>query len=246
MTYETGREDAYSTIPQDLRLRAGLAPAAAAEYEREIVDAYAAAGETAPLLMVAEEEAWEFAQASAENAPIMSALYEQAKRDGMTVTTLADAVTRLASAGAQPRVVAFPALAASGRYGPATIDAHNSHVGMTFRAAELMPSRVFAYDRATTSTFNIPVPQLAPSEMPVLLGVEASGGILTLRFRAPIATHFGAAFWVDPSVAGWTSPNVVPAGRAGAVAFFDLVQGDNTITLGCRICTSPTFPYAGT
>jgi hypothetical protein len=246
MAYESGREDAYSTDPDDLRLRAGLAPAVAAEYQRELVDAYAAAGETTPLLMVAQEEAWEFAKAAAEDAPIMTALYEQAKRDGMTITTLADAVQRLAGTSAQARVIAFPALAVSGRYGPATIDAHDGHVGMTFRAAELLPTRVFAYDRAITSTFNGPVPQLTPSEMPVLLGTAASGGILTLRIRAPIATPYGAAFWVDPSLAGWTSPNVVPAGRAGAVAFFDLTQGDNTITLGCRICTSTTFLYAGT
>jgi hypothetical protein len=116
---------------------------------------------------------------------------------------------------------------------------------MTFRAAELFPTRVFAYDRAIGSTFNVPVPQLTPSEMPILRGIEANGGILTMRIRAPIATRYGAAFWVDPSVGGWTSPNVVPAGRAGAVAFFDLAQGDNTITLGCQICTGLTFPYAG-
>lgn len=246
MAYESGREDAYSTDPDDLRIRAGLAPEVAAEYERELVDAYAAAGETTPLLMVAQEEAWEFAAAAPEDAPIMTALYEQAKRDGMTVTTLADAVKRLAETTAHARVVAFPSLALSGRYGPATIDAHDGHIGMTFRAAELFPTRVFAYDRAITSTFNVPVPQLAPSEMPVLLSSDASGGVLTLRIRAPIATRYGAAFWVDPSFAGWTSPNVIPAGHAGAVAFFDLVQGDNTITLGCRKCTSTMFPYAGT
>jgi hypothetical protein len=82
--------------------------------------------------------------------------------------------------------------------------------------------------------------------MPELLGVAAHDGVLTLRIRAPVATDFGVAFWVDPAVAGWTSPNVIPAGRAGAVAFFDLVRGDNTIALGCRACTSMPFPYAGT
>ncbi len=246
MAYESGREDAYSTDPDDLRLRAHLPPAAAAEYEREIVDAYAAAGQTTPLLMVAQEEPQEFADALAEDRPIELALYEQARRDGMTVTTLANAVRRLAPTAAQTRVIAFPALAASGRYGPATIDAHDAHVGLTFTAANLMPDRVFAYDRATKSARDVPIPQLSAREMPVLLGVTARDGVLTLHFRAPIATDFGVAFWVDPAVAGWTSPNVIPAGRAGAVAFFDLARGDNTVTLGCRACTSDTFPYAGT
>jgi hypothetical protein len=246
MAYESGREDAYSTDPDDVRLRAGLSPPAAAEYERELVDAYAAAGETTPVLMVAQEEAAEFAGASAEDGPILSALYDEARRDGMAVTTLANAVNRLAPTAARARVIAFPALAASGRYGPATIDAHDGHVAMTFRAANLMPDRVFAYDRAATSAYNVPVPQLGAAEMPRLLGVDVAGGVVTLRFNAPVATRFGAAFWADPAVVGWTSPNVLPAGRAGAVAFFDLAAGDNTITLGCRACTSATFDYAGT
>jgi hypothetical protein len=246
MAYESGHEDAYSTDPDDLRLRAHLSPEAAAEYERELVDAYAAAGQTTPLLMVAQEEASEFSDAQSADRPIELALYEQAKRDGMTATTLANAVSLLAPTAAQPRVVAFPSLAVSGRYGPATIDAHDAHVGLTFTAANLMPARVFAYDRATTSARNLPIPQLSAREMPELLGVAARDGVLTLRFRAPVATDFGVAFWVDPAVAGWTSPNVIPAGRAGAVAFFDLVPGDNTITLGCRACTAAAFPYAGT
>jgi hypothetical protein len=116
---------------------------------------------------------------------------------------------------------------------------------MTFRAAQLLPARVFAYDRETRSSFNAPVPELTPAEMPTLTDVRASAGVLTLRLHAPIATDFGVAFWTDPAAAGWTSPNVVPAGRAGAVAFFNLAAGDNVVTLGCRICTSTTFPYAG-
>ncbi len=246
MAYESGREDAYSTDPDDLRLRAHLAPSAAAEYEREMVDAYAAAGQTTPLLMIAQEEAAEFAAALADDRPIEQALYERAKRDGMATITLSQAVSRLLPSAPNPRVVAFPALAVSGRYGPATIDAHDARVGLTFSAANLMPDRVFAYDRATTSSLDLPVPQLSARELPRLLAVSAAGGVLTLRFHAPVATDFGVAFWVDPAVAGWTSPNVIPAGRAGAVAFFDLAAGDDTITLGCRACTSTNFPYAGT
>jgi len=37
----------------------------------------------------------------------------------MTTTTLGDAVSRLLPEAANPRVIAFPALAASGQYGPA-------------------------------------------------------------------------------------------------------------------------------
>lgn len=245
MAYESGREDAYSTDPDDLQQRAHLTPAAAAEYVRQLVDAYAAAGQTTPLLMIAQEEPDQLA-ASAGDRSIELALYEEAKRDGMVATTLGDAVARLVPAAARPRVVAFPALAASGRYGPATIDAHDAHVGLTFTAANLMPARVFAYDRAGTSARDVPVPELSAREMPVLRGITAAGGVLTLRFHAPVATDFGVAFWVDPAVAGWTSPNVIAAGRAGAVAFFNLPAGDDEITLGCRACTSTTFAYAGT
>jgi hypothetical protein len=245
MAYESEHEDAYSTDPDDLRLRAHLDTADAGEYERRMIDAYAAAGQTTPILVVSQEEAWEFATNAAADTPIMSALYDQAKRDGMTITTLPDAVERLAASAGRPRVIAFPSLAASGRYGPATIDAHDAHTAMTFRAAQLLPARVFAYDRETRSSFNAPVPELTPAEMPTLTDVRASAGVLTLRLHAPIATDFGVAFWTDPAAAGWTSPNVVPAGRAGAVAFFNLAAGDNVVTLGCRICTSTTFPYAG-
>lgn len=246
MAYESGREDAYSTVPEDLRLRAKLSPAAAAQYMRELVDAYAAAGETVPLLLVAQEEAAEFAGAAADDAPILRAMYEQARANGMTVTTLSDAVLRLAALGQHARVVAFPALASSGRYGPATIDASDAHVDMTFSAAETVPDRVFEYDREPTSKFNVPSPQLSQNEMPELRSAEASHGTLTLTYYAPVATRFGAAFWTAPDAVGWTSPNVIPAGRAGAVAFFDLVPGENTIVLGCRHCDSTTLPYAGT
>jgi hypothetical protein len=246
MAYESGREDAYSTDPDDVRLRAKLAPEAAAQYERELVDAYAAAGQSTPLLMIAEEEPNEFSEALAYDRPVELALYEQARRDGMEVTTLANAVRRLVPSAAQPRVVAFPALASSGRYGPATIDAHDEHVALTFTAANLMPDRVFEYDRAPTSSIDRNIPQLSAGEMPRLQSVSADHGIVTLRFWAPVATDFGVAFWVAPTTAGWTSPNVIPAGRAGAVALFDLVRGDNTVTLGCRTCNSDTFPYAGT
>ncbi|HTJ28791.1 MAG TPA: hypothetical protein VMA36_21735 [Candidatus Limnocylindria bacterium] len=242
--YETSREDAYSTDPEDLRVRAMLDPATAAAYMRQLVDAYAAAGATTPLLLVAHEEATDFATATAADTPIVDAIYREARADGMTATTLAGAVTRLAPSAANPRVVAFPALALSGRYGPATIDAHDAHVGLTFRAGETLPARVFAYDRETTSAFDVPVPQLSADEMPTITSAAASGGVLTLHLRAPVATRFGLAFWTDPALAGWTSPNVFAAGHAGAVALFDLVAGDNTITLGCRACTSTTFPYS--
>jgi hypothetical protein len=244
MAYESGREDAYSTDPDDLLERAHLTPAGASEYARELVDAYAAAGQTTPLLMVAQEEPDQIAAVPGDRT-IELALYEQAKRDGMVATTLGDAVARLVPAAAHPRVVAFPALAASGRFGPATIDAHDAHVGLTFTAANLMPARVFAYDRESTSSRDLPVPQLSKRDMPALRGISVASGVVTLRFHAPVATDFGVAFWVDPAVAGWTSPNVIPAGRAGAVAFFNLAAGDDEITLGCRACTSTTFAYAG-
>ncbi len=245
MAYESGREDAYSTDPDDLRLRAHLRPEIAAQYARQLVDAYAAAGEMTPLLMVAQEEAWEYAIDADDDGPILRAMYDEARRDGMYIATLSQAVNTLTKDAGSTRVIAFPSLALSGRYGEATIDAHDAHVGLTFRAAELLPSRVFAYDRAPTSSFNAPIPQLTPDEMPSVSSFVVADETVTMTFQAPKATAFGVAFWSDPTVLGWTSPNVIPAGRAGAVAFFNLGQGETTIRLGCKNCTSASFPYAG-
>ena len=243
--YLTEREDAYSTDPDDVRLRAGFGGAAATAYANALVDAYAAAGETMPLLMVAQQEGPEQAGAP-EDVPFLDALYRRARADGMMVTTFSGALDTLLPSAAAPRAFAFPALPMLGRRGPGTIDAHDTHIGLTFRAGETTPSRVFAFDAATSSSFRSPVPQLPQNSRPQLVGASASGGVLTLRYRSPVATRYAAAFWSDPALMGWTSPNVVPAGRAGAVAFFDLPAGDATITLGCAACTGAAFPYAGT
>ena len=54
--YLSGRESAFSTDPDDLLLRGGFSPKTAAAYARKLVDAYAAAGQTQPIVMIVQQE----------------------------------------------------------------------------------------------------------------------------------------------------------------------------------------------
>lgn len=54
--YLSGREAAFSTDPDDLLQRAGFTPKTVAAYARKVVDAYAAAGETQPIVMIVQQE----------------------------------------------------------------------------------------------------------------------------------------------------------------------------------------------
>ncbi|HTV74595.1 MAG TPA: hypothetical protein VME66_12945, partial [Candidatus Acidoferrales bacterium] len=52
----------FSTDPDDLLIRAGFNPTSGAQYERELIDAYAAAGETTPLVVMSQQESDDEAQ----------------------------------------------------------------------------------------------------------------------------------------------------------------------------------------
>jgi hypothetical protein len=242
--YWSGREDIYSTDPDDLTERGGFDAATAARYARAIVDAYAAAGEARPLVVIAQQESAEMDE-NPLDVPVLRALYGEAARTKMHAMTLAGAAAAARAFAASPRAVAFPVIAPNAPPAwTATIDFHDSRAAMTFGAGQTAPLRLFAYDRVRSSPFDLPLPQTPSAEMPQLALVAAANGVLAVAFSAPRATHFGIAIWGDPDAMGWQSPNVFPAGRAGAVAVFDLPAGISQFTLRCRACTSSTFPYS--
>jgi hypothetical protein len=133
--YLANREDIFSTDPDDVTIRGGMDMATATAYEKAIVDAYAAAGQTQPLVMVLQQESTE-TQANPADAPILRGLYQEAVADGFKPVTLAQAATAQKTQGNTTRTVAVPA----------TIDFHDANVGMTFVAGNTAPSRVFEYN----------------------------------------------------------------------------------------------------
>ena len=72
------------------------------------------------------------------------------------------------------------------------------------------------------------------------------GGVLTLSFDSPVAVRYGVALWSDPAKVRWSGANALVsyAGRAAAVAAFDLPRGRSTVSLRCMGCTGTTFPIA--
>ena len=54
--YLSGDEDYFSTDPDDLQQRGGFTPQTGARYIREIADAYAAIGQTQPVVMMSQQE----------------------------------------------------------------------------------------------------------------------------------------------------------------------------------------------
>jgi hypothetical protein len=250
--YLSGDEAAFSTDPDDLLHRGGFSPKNAAAYARKIVDAYAAAGQTQPIVMIVQEESIDGLIAA--NAVVMNALLDEAVRDGMKLETLTQAARDARTFSAAPRAVAFPYIP-GGRevesdllHGdtlyPATIDYHDSHVGMTFLSGHTLPSRVFRYADYPVSRFNRPLPEVPSSEMPRLQRAGVKDGWLTLTFAAPRALRFGAAIWGDPAQLKLTGPGEIRAGRAAAVLVFDLKAGTNAVRYRCSGCRSSTFTYS--
>jgi hypothetical protein len=250
--YLSGREAAFSTDPDDLLRRGGFSPKGAAAYAQKIVDAYAAAGQTQPIVMIVQEESIDGAISA--NTSVMNALFDEAVRDGMKLETLSRAARDARTFSAAPRAIAFPYIAGGTEVGsavlhgetlyPATIDYHDSRVGMTFLSGRTLPSRVFRYADYPVSRFNRPLPQVPGREMPSLLRRSVKDGWLELAFSAPRALRFGVAIWSDPSQLKISGSGEIPAGRAAAVLVFDLKAGTNNVRYRCSGCHSSAFTYS--
>jgi hypothetical protein len=249
--YETGHTEYFSTDPDDVLVRAKFTPQAGAAYVSALVDAYAAASESQPLVVVAQQESVDMETGTPGETTVLGALYRRAVADGMTPLTLAAAAIAARAFSAAPRAVAFPFIAggvAFQRKGstlePSTIDFHDNVAGMTFEAGHTTPSRVFEYSADPQSFFDKPLALLAQGAAPQLTMVAASGGKLFFHFQAPAAIHYGIALWGNPATLGIAGKGVAISGRAGAVAAFDLPSGASDVSVGCRHCAGATLPLA--
>jgi hypothetical protein len=222
---------------------------------RAIVDAYAAAGVSQPLVMMSQQEpSDEGGPRGSSDDVILGALYQQAVADGMQTMTLRQALAAAKAFSAAPRAIAFPFIAGGTTtseyngvpFTPATIDFHDNAAGMTFVSGHTLPARLFEYAEDPTSSYTQTLAETLPSSnsYPKLVGVSVSGGSIAFTFQAPQATHFGVALWTDPTRLGLSGSNVTPAGHAGAVITFDLPVGRSTQNVSCSACTSTTFAYS--
>jgi hypothetical protein len=243
--YHTGHEEAYSTDPDDLQYRANMLPDEAAHYAERLIDAYAAAGEFRPLLVMTQEESGLMGDAPGSRR-ILSAMYARAARDGMHTATMRAVVTEAAVVARLPRAVAFPYLPTYAPFrraleplGAATIDYADEHVAATFVAPNTMPERVFDYDVADRSTYDRAIPQRDPLDAPSLLlaGVDRDG--LWLRLSSPREQHYAFAFWSDAAEVKANSAAIVRAGRAGFVVPVDLVPGISDVRVAGRAFRLP-------
>ncbi len=249
--YLSGHEEYFSTDPDDLQQRAGFSAADAAQYEREMMDAYAAAGEAQPIVVMSQQESDEMLNVG--DAAIMDALYGQVVSDGMKTMTLAQAATTARAFSAAPRAIAFPFIAGGmavpsfineERVYPATIDYHDTQSGMTFLAGHLLPTRLFRYADYPQSAFNEPLSSVSSTNAPILGSASVGNGSINLHFQAPEALRYGVAFWSSPSSLGLSGPGVTFAGRAGAVVTFNLQAGANDIVIPCSACNGSPLIYS--
>jgi hypothetical protein len=249
--YLSGHEEYFSTDPDDLQQRAGFSTTGAQTYVRAIVDAYAAAGETQPIVMMSQQESGQ--NTTPGDAQIMSALYQQAVADGLKAESLAAAAGDAKTFSANPRAVAFPfipggvtlpSIVNGQTLYPATIDFHDDRTGMTFLAGHTLPTRVFRYADDPTSHFNVPLVLLPPSAYPTLTKASVSHGTLALMLDAPVELHFGIALWAKPTFLHITRFGAIPAGRAGEVVTFDLKKGPNQVVIPCPGCSGTALPYS--
>ena len=241
--YMSGREDAFSTDPDDLLHRGGFTVGSAVRYVRHLVDAYAAAGQSQPIAMVVQQETHD--ETFFGSTPIMDAIFSQATRDGMTAETLGEAASDARTFSAAPRAVAFPFIpGGKPALYPATIDYHDTKAGMTFVGGHTMPSRIFRYADYPVSRFNRPLPQVPSALMPLLKDASASGGWLTLSIFAPVAIRAGAAIWASPADTKLRGPGTIRAGRAATILVFDLKRGNNAVRYRCGACNGLVFDYS--
>ncbi|MBV8491576.1 MAG: hypothetical protein JO199_13700 [Candidatus Eremiobacteraeota bacterium] len=249
--YLSGYEDYYSTDPDDLQERAQFSVPAAEAYVDEMVDAYAAAGEGQPIVMMSQQESAE--ETKPGDAQILNALYGRAKHDGMKTETLAQIAVDGPAFSAAPRAVAFPfipggaALPSSIVNGqalyPATIDYHDNVAGMTFLAGHALPTRLFLYSQDPTSAFDVPLVSFPASDFPTISAVAVRKGTLSIELQAPSALHFGMAIWSDPAALRMSGPGTIAAGRAGEVLIVDVKAGPNQFSFACPGCKATTFSY---
>lgn len=249
--YLSGHEEYFSTDPDDLQVRAQFSVSGAQAYIRSVTDAYAAAGETQPIVMMSQQE-------SDGNTPgdadILQAMYSEAIADGMKLETLAQAAADARTFSAAPRAAAFPyipggvevpsSIVNGSELYPATIDYHDALVGMSFLSGHTLPTRVFRYADYPHSAFNVPLPTLPASMIPTLTSVSSKKGKLALAFQAPAAIRFGIALWSSPAKLAISYPGAIVAGRAGVVVVFDLQQGPNQVVITCGGCKGKTFTYS--
>lgn len=243
----------FSTDPDDILQRGGFTVASGAQYERELVDAYAAAGETTPFVMMSQQESNDEGTMASDD-PLMQALYGEAAKDGMKLDTFATLNADVQSFAAQPRAVAFPYISGGtlvpspvlngGTLYPATIDYHDAVAGMTFAAGHTVPIRVFEYAADTQSFYDVPLVQLTADQTPVLNAASVSHGAISFSLTSSVAMEYGVALWSNPSQLGMSGTNVVPAGRAGVVLIMHLQAGPNQMSFPCAACTGTTFTYA--
>src|SRR5579871_352638 len=251
--YMSGDEDAFSTDPDDLQLRGGFSASGAEQYVRELADAYAAAGETQPIVMMSQQES-NFNNVVPGDAEILAALYNQAEHDGMKTETLAEVAGDAKRFSARPRAAAFPFIAGGTAVPspivngqtvyPATIDYHDAKIGMTFLAGHTLPTRAFRYADDPISRYDVPLVSLPQADFPRLEKAAVTKKALALEIVSPIALHFGVALWAPPATLRVDLPNATPAGRAGEVVTLDLEPGENDVVIPCRGCTSTTLPYS--
>ncbi|MFZ0031120.1 MAG: hypothetical protein WAK84_04525 [Candidatus Cybelea sp.] len=250
--YLSGDEADFSTDPDDLQQRGGFTPQTGATYIREIADAYAAIGQTQPVVMMSQQESHD--ETNPGDPQILGALYDQAVHDRMKVETLAQVAADGRTFSVAPRAAAFPfipggvAVPSSILNGqtlyPATIDYHDKIAGMSFLAGHTLPTRVFEYAEDPTSYYNVPLVSFPPSDFPTLTGAVVHHGTLSIALSAPVTMHIGIAIWANPRTLGITAPGAIPAGRAGEVIVFDVKAGPNQFSFACPGCKSATFTYS--
>jgi len=243
----------FSTDPDDVLIRAGFTPQTGAQYVSEIIDAYAAAGADEPFVVMSQQESIDEGN-NPQDDTLMTALYDEAVKDGMKLDTFATLNADAQSFAAAPRAIAFPYIAGGNAVPspvlngatlyPATIDYHDDAVGMTFLAGHTTPTRVFEYAQDPQSFYNAPLAVLSSAQTPTLTGVAVSDGSIAFQFSAPVALRYGVALWADPALLGIAGTNVTPSGHAGVVMTFQLQAGPNQVSFPCSGCTSATFTYS--
>ena len=145
------------------------------------------------------------AAGGAADDAVLGAMYAESASDGMQALTLRQALVSAKTFSAAPRAIAFPFLpggevtAYNGKpFTPATIDYHDATRRHDVRRGpHPLPSRIYEYAEDPVSIYNIPLQAIAAgsSNFPVLTGVTASAEELHFSFTAPVALHFGVAFW---------------------------------------------------